>query len=109
MKLIVTIQPKPVEGKTLRLSRASTIVLLLSMVCLPFSLHADSDSDRHALANTSVAIRAAFAKGDVAEAMRYHHPDGLKAGTLAVSNLGSSEQQTTTLNLKPWEARVYKQ
>jgi oligo-1,6-glucosidase len=39
----------------------------------------------------------------------YTLPDGLKAGTLAISNLPSTEQQTTTLNLKPWEARVYKQ
>ncbi len=42
-------------------------------------------------------------------ATTYTLPDGLKAGTLKVSNLGSVEQQTTTLNLKPWEARVYKQ
>jgi oligo-1,6-glucosidase len=39
----------------------------------------------------------------------YTIPDGQKAGTLNISNLGSTEQQTTTLNLKAWEARVYKQ
>jgi oligo-1,6-glucosidase len=36
-------------------------------------------------------------------------PEGLKAGAMKISNLGSIEQQTNTLNLKPWEARVYKQ
>src|SRR5271163_3035758 len=32
----------------------------------------------------------------------YTIPGGLKAGTLAASNLGSTEQHTSTLNLKPW-------
>jgi ketosteroid isomerase-like protein len=32
-----------------------------------------------ALQKTSEAIRAAFAKGDVAAAMEYHHPDVVKA------------------------------
>jgi len=39
----------------------------------------------------------------------YSLPDGFKAGSLQISNLGGAEQQTTVLNLKPWEARVYKQ
>jgi len=39
----------------------------------------------------------------------YTIPGNLKAGTLKISNLGSSEQQTTTLHLKPWEARIYMQ
>jgi hypothetical protein len=43
------------------------------------SVHADSNSDRLALQNTGMAIRAGFAKGDVEEIMRYHHPDVRKA------------------------------
>jgi oligo-1,6-glucosidase len=38
----------------------------------------------------------------------YTLPDELKAGSLKISTRGI-EQQTNSLNLKPWEARVYKQ
>ena len=38
----------------------------------------------------------------------YALPGGLKAGALAVSNLPATEQNVSTLNLKGWEARVYK-
>jgi oligo-1,6-glucosidase len=44
-----------------------------------------------------------------ATATTYTLPDNLKAGTLKLSNLPSTEQKTTTLNLKPWQARVYEQ
>jgi len=39
----------------------------------------------------------------------YTLPDELKAGSLKISNRRGIEQQTNSLNLKPWEARVYKQ
>ncbi len=42
-------------------------------------------------------------------ATTYTLPENLKAGTLKVSNAESREQQTSTLNLKSWEARVYLQ
>lgn len=60
-------------------SRISAILTLLAVACLSCNLHADSDTDRLALQNTDNAIHAAFAKGDAADAMRYHHPDVRKA------------------------------
>ena len=41
------------------------------------------------------------------DAVSYALPQGVKAGKLQVSNLGSAEQNTDALKLKPWEARVY--
>jgi ketosteroid isomerase-like protein len=38
-----------------------------------------SSEDRNALEKTSVAIRAAFARGDIEGIMAYHHPDVIKA------------------------------
>jgi len=38
----------------------------------------------------------------------YHLPDGIKAGALILSNLPTSEANTTSLALRGWEARVYK-
>jgi oligo-1,6-glucosidase len=43
------------------------------------------------------------------EATTYTLPENLKAGALKISNLASTEQQTTILNLNAWEARVYRQ
>ncbi len=37
----------------------------------------------------------------------YALPDSIKAGHIAISNLGATEENTSTLNLKGWEARVY--
>lgn len=67
------------EMPNMNLSRVSRVVALLSVACLSCMVHAASETDRLALQNTGIAIRAAFAKGDVAEAMRYHHPDVGKA------------------------------
>jgi oligo-1,6-glucosidase len=40
----------------------------------------------------------------------YTLPNGLKAATLALSdNLASRQANTSTLNLTPWESRIYKQ
>jgi ketosteroid isomerase-like protein len=63
----------------MRLFRYSTVVALLALACLARDAYAASDKDRNALRKTSEAIRAAFAKGDVATAMEYHHPDVVKA------------------------------
>jgi oligo-1,6-glucosidase len=38
----------------------------------------------------------------------YTIPDAIKAGKLVVSNLPTTEANTSTLNLKGWEARIYK-
>ncbi|AXC14353.1 Oligo-1,6-glucosidase [Acidisarcina polymorpha] len=41
--------------------------------------------------------------------VQYKLPDGLQAGRLALSNLKSKEENSTVLNLSPWEARIYRQ
>jgi ketosteroid isomerase-like protein len=51
----------------------------LAFVLLAVGARADSDTDREALEKTGAAIRAAFAAGDVATAMKYHHPEVVKA------------------------------
>jgi ketosteroid isomerase-like protein len=63
----------------MRFFRNSTVVALLALVCLARNGCAESDKDRNALEKTGEAIRAAFAGGDVATAMEYHHPDVVKA------------------------------
>jgi oligo-1,6-glucosidase len=45
-----------------------------------------------------------FSKNDVA----YTLPAGLKAGQLALSNLDGKEENVTAVNLKGWEARIYR-
>ncbi len=42
-------------------------------------------------------------------AVDYSLPNGIKAGDLVISNLGTAEKHTTSLKLKGWEARVYRQ
>jgi ketosteroid isomerase-like protein len=53
------------------------------VVSLAFAFFASgaraADTDREALEKTGAAIRAAFAAGDVATAMKYHHPEVVKA------------------------------
>ena len=44
-----------------------------------------------------------FSRDEIA----YTFPDDLKAQQLMVSNLKTSEENTTLANLKGWEARVY--
>ena len=39
--------------------------------------------------------------------MAYTFPDDLKAGQLLLSNLSTSEENTTLANLRGWEARIY--
>jgi ketosteroid isomerase-like protein len=59
--------------------RMSAILVLLTFTIFCCKTYAASDNDRTALENTGAAIRAAFARGDVATAMKYHHPDVIKA------------------------------
>lgn len=40
---------------------------------------AGTQAGRDSLINTSIAIRAAFSKGDVDEILHYHHPDVIKS------------------------------
>lgn len=54
-------------------------VALLASFCVAIPSRADSAGDRAAVVATGAAIRAAFAAGNVAEIMRYHHPDVRKA------------------------------
>jgi len=44
-----------------------------------------------------------------AQPVSYSLPAGLTAGSLLLSNLPGHQQHSTSLQLKPWEARIYKQ
>ena len=57
----------------------SAAIAIVSVVTLALSACSSSRDDRAALDATSRAIRAGFAKGDVAEVMKYHHPEVIKA------------------------------
>jgi hypothetical protein len=61
------------------LIRFRKIVALFVLAFLSATAYAAPSDDEAALRNTSAAIRAAFAKGDAAEAMKYHHPEVQKA------------------------------
>jgi ketosteroid isomerase-like protein len=54
-------------------------IALIASIFLASPSRADSASDRSAVEATGAAIRAAFAAGNAAEIMRYHHPDVRKA------------------------------
>ena len=54
-------------------------VLVLAMGCAPSHPQVALVPAREALAETSAAIRAAFARGDVDGIMAYHHRDVVKA------------------------------
>jgi ketosteroid isomerase-like protein len=62
--------------------RSWGFVVLLGLLCSTAAFSATSKQegkDRAALEQTSKAIRDAFARGDVATVMAYHHPDVVKA------------------------------
>jgi len=63
----------------MNLNRLPRLVALSVLAFLSAAAYAAPPDDEAALRNTSTAIRAAFAKGDVAEAMKYHHPEVKKA------------------------------
>jgi ketosteroid isomerase-like protein len=57
----------------------SAAIAIISVVMLALSACGSSRDDGGALDATSKAIRAGFVKGDVAEVMKYHHPEVMKA------------------------------
>lgn len=70
------------EVKRMKILRSWTILVLFSLVCCAGAFSAtpsQEDKDRAALEQTSKAIRDAFARGDLATVMAYHHPDVIKA------------------------------
>lgn len=69
---------------TIRTSMKRTQLCLAAVVSFAFALFAlsasaASNTDHEALEKTGSAIRAAFAAGDLATVMKYHHPDVTKA------------------------------
>jgi hypothetical protein len=71
----------------MNLLRMLAVVALITTRCLAGDANLGSDKDRNALQQTSVAIRAAFARADVATILEYHHPEVVKA--LAYNKLSS--------------------
>jgi ketosteroid isomerase-like protein len=68
----------------MNLLRILAVLALITNGCLGSETNTGSnnigkDKDRDALQRTSVAIRAAFARSDVAGILEYHHPDVVKA------------------------------
>jgi ketosteroid isomerase-like protein len=69
----------------MRRNRVSALLMVLVAIaiaaqgCFGGDTYAGSKSDRDALEKTSVAIRDAFARGDIDAIMAYHHPDVIKA------------------------------
>jgi ketosteroid isomerase-like protein len=57
----------------------SCSIALIAVMTFTGPVWASPSDDQDALAATSQAIRAGFAKGDVAEIMKYHHPEVRKA------------------------------
>jgi ketosteroid isomerase-like protein len=57
----------------------SLAIAVLVMGSFAINSHARADADRESLEQTSAAIRAAFARGDIPAIMSYHHPDVAKS------------------------------
>src|SRR5437016_236880 len=66
-------------SRRMKLFRYSTVVAFARVGLLSPECYTGSDKDRNARQTTSEAIRGPFARGDVAMAMEYHHPDVVKA------------------------------
>jgi ketosteroid isomerase-like protein len=58
---------------------ASIAVAVIAAGCFASNKHVGLNTDRNSLEKTSEAIRAAFARGDIATIMAYHHPDVIKS------------------------------
>ena len=58
---------------------AFLVAAVIAAGCTASNTYFGSKNDREALGKTSAAIRAAFARGDVATILAYHHPDVVKA------------------------------
>ena len=63
----------------MKILRSLTAVAFLFLACSTGDTYAGPDKDRELLQKTSEGIRSAFARGDVATIMAYHHPDVIKA------------------------------
>jgi len=63
---------------SLKILRGLIVLVLFASGCSASKIYVGSKGDRDALQKTSEAIRAAFARGDVARILAYHHPDVLK-------------------------------
>jgi len=57
----------------------SLAIAVLVMGSFALNSHARTDADRESLEQTSAAIRAAFARGDIPAIMSYHHPNVVKS------------------------------
>jgi ketosteroid isomerase-like protein len=57
----------------------SIAIAVIAEGCFASNKHGGSNADRNSLEKTSEAIRAAFARGDIATIMAYHHPDVVKS------------------------------
>jgi ketosteroid isomerase-like protein len=55
------------------------VIALFAAGCFADNKYVGSNADRTSLEKTSQAIRAAFARGDVATIMSYHHADVVKS------------------------------
>ena len=65
----------------MKILKSLAVVVLCALACKVTVTFAGSRSekDREALQKTGDAIRGAFARGDLATIMAYHHPDVIKA------------------------------
>ena len=57
----------------------SLAIAALVMGSFAINTHARTDADRESREQTSAAIRAAFARGDIPAILSYHHPDVAKS------------------------------
>jgi|SRR5882724_8750030 len=55
------------------------LVVFMAIGCSTTKTYRGSNKDRDLLEKTSVALRAAFADGDIATIIAYHHPDVIKS------------------------------
>ncbi len=58
---------------------ASIAIAVMAEGCSASNKYGGLEADRNSLEKTSEAIRAAFARGDIAAIMAYHHPDVVKS------------------------------
>src|SRR5260370_26646146 len=63
----------------MKILRSLAVVTLIAAGCSASDTFVASDQDRDSLQKTSLAIRAAFARGDVEGILKYHHPSVVKA------------------------------
>ena len=77
----------------MKILRSWEIPVLFTLICWAGVSGATTQEakDRAALEQTSIAIRAAFARGDVAGVMAYHHPDVVKALAFHTYQNGAAE------------------